>query len=249
MIRIGDFSKLSRVSIKTLRYYDDMHLLEPIHVDEWTGYRYYAFEQLARLNRILALKDLGFSLAEIAQLLDENVSLEQLRGMLRVRQSEVQQRVQEEQERLEKIETRLRQIEMESKMSHYDVVIKSVDPLTIAYVQDVIPSYNQQAALWNALEDYLAMHHVRPNGPCFTIYFDEGYQESDIDTMVCEPIDTTLPESARVKVKELQGVESMACTLHHGPFTTISEAYNAILKWIEDTFPDVQIVSEDIEIL
>ena len=104
MIRIGDFSKLSRVSIKTLRFYDDKELLKPIHVDEWTGYRYYSFEQLPRLNRILALKDLGFSLGEIGELLDEDVSLEQLRGMLRVRQSDAQKRVLDEQERLERIE-------------------------------------------------------------------------------------------------------------------------------------------------
>ena len=234
MIRIGDFSKLSRVSIKTLRYYDDVNLLKPIHVDEWTGYRYYAFEQLARLHRILALKDLGFSLAEIAELLDEDVSLEQLRGMLRVRQSEAQRRVQEEQERLERIEARLRQIELEDKMSEYDVVIKQVDPISVACVRDVIPTYSQQGELWEALEGYLSIQRVRPSGPCFTIYFDDGYQDTNIDAMVCEPISVDLTESPRVKVQELPGVESMACTVHHGPFTTISEAYNAILKWIED---------------
>jgi len=152
MIRIGDFSKLSRVSIKTLRYYDDMGLLKPVHVDEWTGYRYYAFEQLARLNRILALKDLGFSLAEITELLDEQVSLEQLRGMLRVRQSEAQQRVKDEQERLERIGARLRQIEMESKMSEYDVIIKQVDPIRVACMRETIPAYNQPFQLTTSRE-------------------------------------------------------------------------------------------------
>ena len=61
MIRIGDFSKLSRVPIKTLRYYDEMGLLKPLHVDDFTGYRYYEYEQMTHLYRILALKDLGFS--------------------------------------------------------------------------------------------------------------------------------------------------------------------------------------------
>lgn len=234
MIQIGTFSKLSRVSIKTLRYYDNMELLKPVHVDEWTGYRYYAFEQLPRLNRILALKDLGFSLAEIGDLLDKNVSLEQLRGMLRMRQSEAQQRVRDEQERLERIEARLKQIEMESIMSEYDVVIKQVDPVTIACVRDTIPSYSQQARLWKTLEGYLAMHRVRPTGPCFTIYLDEEYKESEVDAMVCEPINVDLAESSRVKVQQLSGAETMACAVHHGPFTTIGEAHNAVLKWIED---------------
>lgn len=234
MIRIGDFSKLSRVSIKTLRFYDDKELLNPIHVDEWTGYRYYSFEQLPRLNRILALKDLGFSLGEIGELLDEDVSLEQLRGMLRVRQSEAQKRLHEEQERLGRIEARLKQIELEDKMSEYDVIIKQVEPITVACMRDTIPSYSQQGALWKALEGYLAMHRVRPNGPCFTMYLDEEYKESDVDAMVCEPINMDLTESSRVKVQQLPGVETMVCAVHHGPFTTISEAHNAIHKWIED---------------
>lgn len=234
MIQIGTFSKLSRVSIKTLRYYDNMDLLKPVYVDEWTGYRYYAFEQLPRLNRILALKDLGFSLAEIGKLLDEDVSLEQLRGMLRVRQSEAQRRLNEEQERLARIEARLKQIELEDKMSEYDVVIKQVDPITVACLREVIPSYSKQGVLWNALDGYLAMHHIRPSGPCFTIYLDEEYKESEVDAMVCEPINVDLAESSKVKVQQLPGTETMACTVHHGPFTTIGEAHNAILKWIED---------------
>jgi len=234
MIQIGTFSKLSRVSIKTLRYYDNVDLFKPVCVDEWTGYRYYAFEQLPRLNRILALKDLGFSLTEIGELLDEDVSLEQLRGMLRVRQSEAQQHVREEQERLERIEARLKQIELESKMSEYDVVIKKVEPVKVACVRDTIPSYSQQARLWKTLEGYLAMHRVRPSGTCFTLYLDEEYKESEVDAMACEPINVDLAESSRVKVQELSGVEMMACTVHHGPFTTIGEAHNAIHKWIEN---------------
>jgi DNA-binding transcriptional MerR regulator len=91
MIRIGDFSKLSRVPIKTLRYYDEMGLLEPVHVDDFTGYRHYdyEYEQMTHLYSILALKDLGFSLEQIGQLLDNGLSAEQMRGMLILRQSEM----------------------------------------------------------------------------------------------------------------------------------------------------------------
>ena len=80
MIRIGDFSKLSRISVKTLRYYDEMGLLKPVEVDPFTGYRLYEYSQLSTLNRILALKDLGFSLEEIGRHLDDGLSTEQMRG-------------------------------------------------------------------------------------------------------------------------------------------------------------------------
>ena len=124
MIRIGDFSKLSRVSIKTLRYYDEMGLLKPVEVDRFTGYRYYDFHQLPRLYRILALKELGFSLEEISRFLEENLSTEELRGMLKLRQAEIRQRVKEETLRLEQVEHWLRQTQQENFMSKYDVVLK-----------------------------------------------------------------------------------------------------------------------------
>lgn len=234
MIRIGDFSKLSRVSIKALRFYDEMGLLTPVYVDPFTAYRYYEYDQLLRLNRILALKDLGFSLEEIGHLLADSLTPEQMRGMLKLRQVEARQRVQEEAERLERIETRLRQIEQEEKMSKYDVVIKKVEPLKVAAIRDVVPTPPEQGSLWMELGEYLARHNIKPlQAPCLTLYYDDEYKESDWDLEVCLPVDVAVPETGRVKVYSLSQVEAMACTLHHGPFVTIGEAYQALGKWID----------------
>ena len=89
MLKIGDFARLSQVPVKTLRYYDDLGLITPARVDEFTGYRYYSVDQLPRLNRLLALKDLGFSLDQIARVLNEGVTHGQLRGMLMLKRAEV----------------------------------------------------------------------------------------------------------------------------------------------------------------
>jgi len=151
MIRIGDFSKLSRVSVKTLRYYDEVGLLKPIQVDRVTGYRYYEFDQLPQLYRILALKDLGFSLEEIGHLLESDLSVEQMRGMLRLRQAEIRQRMEEEAGRLERVELWLRQIEQEDSMSKYDVVIKKLEPIKVASVRGVVPTPPDQGSLWGEL--------------------------------------------------------------------------------------------------
>ena len=234
MIRIGDFSKLSRVPVKTLRYYDEVGLLKPVEVDVFTGYRLYEYSQLPVLNRILALKDLGFSLEEIGRLLDDDLSVEQMRGMLKLREAEARQRVQQEAERLERIEARLRQIEQESSMSKYEVVIKSADEIKVASVRDVVPTPPDQGRLWRELGGYLAMNRVRANGACFTLYYDDEFKEHDWDVEVCEQIDTALAESRRIKVWTLPAVHSLACTIHHGPFVTIGEAYNALGQWITD---------------
>ena len=234
MIRIGDFSKLSRVPVKTLRYYDEVGLLKPVEVDAFTGYRLYEYSQLSTLNRILALKDLGFSLEEIGRLLDEDLSAEQMRGMLKLREMEARQRMQQEAERLERIEVRLRQIEQENRMSKYDVVIKSAEEIRVASVRDVVPTPPDQGSLWEELGGYLAMNHVRPGGTCFTLYFDDEFKEHDWDLEVCEQIDVDLKESKRIRVRTLPAVDALACTIHHGPFTTIGEAYNALGQWITD---------------
>ncbi|MBI5828307.1 MAG: MerR family transcriptional regulator, partial [Chloroflexi bacterium] len=82
MFRIGDFSKLGQVTARTLRLYDELSMLRPTQIDQFTDYRYYTIEQLPRLNRILALKDLGFSLEEIADLLNGKVKEDRLYEML-----------------------------------------------------------------------------------------------------------------------------------------------------------------------
>ena len=232
MIKIGDFSKLSQVSVKTLRYYDEMGLLSPLEVDRFSGYRYYSVSQLPRLNRILALKDLGFTLEQIAQILNDGVTLDRLRGMLMIKKAEQEQRVQEEQDRLARVEARLRQIEMENTMTSYEVVLKKVEPLNVASVRGVVPTYAQQASLWNELYGQIGRYSNQFAGACLTLYYDEEYKEHDVEVEVCQPIGGKVNTQGRVKVYELPAA-TMACTVHHGPFSTISQAYNALIKWIE----------------
>ncbi len=231
MIKIGDFSKISQVTVKALRYYDEVGLLKPVEVDRYTGYRYYTFEQLTRLNRILALKDLGFSLEEISRLLEQSLPVAELRGMLRMKQSELREHVRAEMERLERVENRLKQLEKENMMSNYDIVVKKIEPVLVAGVRDVIPCYPEQGHLWDKLETYLRLKGGIPTGPCFTLYHAD---EPEIDAEVCEPLNSPVPAGGAVQVHELPAVEQMASVIHHGPFTTLGEAYGALIHWSEE---------------
>ncbi len=109
MFRIGEFSKIARVSGRLLRYYDEISLLSPEFTDPQTGYRYYSAQQMPRLNRILVLKELGLSLEQIARLLDQAPSADEIRGMLTLRKAQIEQSVQEEMVRLRVVEARLQQ--------------------------------------------------------------------------------------------------------------------------------------------
>jgi effector-binding domain-containing protein len=230
MLRIGEFSRVGQVSVKTLRYYDSVDLLKPIEVDPATGYRYYSFDMLPKLNRILALKELGLSLDQIKQLLEEDLSPDQLRGMLKLKQVEIQRQMADEKEKLTRVEARLKMIEQENKMPDYDVVIKKVEPMSVAAVRDIIPAYPEQGQLWDQLESFLTQKNIKPEGPCLTLYYSDP---PEIDAQVCEPVSSPFQEDQKVAQHMLPGVATMATVVHKGPFLTIGEAYTAMLKWIE----------------
>ncbi|MGQ0604188.1 MAG: MerR family transcriptional regulator [Anaerolineales bacterium] len=231
MLKIGDFSRLSQVSIETLRHYDTLGLLKPMEVDKFTGYRYYAFHQLGRLNRILALKDLGFSLEQIAQVLVSDISAEQLRGMLALKRAEIEQRIDAEQDRLARIEARLRQIEMETNMPNYEVVIKQVPPQLVASIRRIIPAYNQINPLFGELMGFLALHGAAQT-LCFAVWHDEAYREQDVDAEAAGVLKAPTPETNGVKVRELPG-GLMASVVHNGAYNRLQQAYNALHAWVD----------------
>ncbi|MGA9350294.1 MAG: MerR family transcriptional regulator [Anaerolineae bacterium] len=233
MFKIGEFSKLSHVTVKTLRYYDKIGLLKPAEVDRFTSYRYYSASQLPRLNRILALKDLGLSLDQIARLLDDDLPPDQIRGMLRLKQVELQEQLEEEQARLARVEQRLRQIEQEETMSTQEVALKRIPAQAVASVRDVIPTFSDLGQLFSEVFAYLGRHRISPAGPPIGIYYDEEFCEHDVDIEVAVPVTEPVPEGGGVKERELPAVEEMACIIHEGSYETVGGTYGQLMAWIE----------------
>jgi effector-binding domain-containing protein len=247
VFKIGEFSKLSKVSVRALRHYDRLGLLAPADVDRWTGYRYYSASQLPRLNRIVALKEMGFSLDEVAALLDDDLTVEEMRGMLKAKRAELDGRLRDERERLARVEARLRLIEQEGKhMAEHDVVIKKVETVRAATLRDVIPSYPEQGHLWEELMSHLKSHDAKYSGPCFTMYHDECYRESDVDAEVGQPVAGDVPETDRIKMRDVPGAERMACLIHKGPYDGLNAAYQVLTKWIDEN--GYRIVGPDREV-
>lgn len=236
MIKIGDFARLSQVSVVTLRYYDETDLLKPVEVDSFTGYRFYSVDQLPRLNRILALKDLGFSLEQIKLMLADNLSVEQLRGMLTVQRNEVVKRLADEQGRLSRIESRLRQIEMENKMPNYDVVLKTTPAMLVASrrvtipTNDQVPQYLRPA--FKETYDYIRKQGAKDLNPCITLWHSPSdvYENEDAEAVV--PIDRPLPGNEKVKVYELAPT-LVASVVHQGDFEDFTQGHAALLEWVD----------------
>lgn len=231
MFRIGEFSKFSRVSVKMLRHYDEIGLLKPARVDPHSDYRYYSADQLTQLNRILVFKDLGFSLEQIAQLLHEDLSTDQVLGMLRLKQAQVEQELQAQQTRLAALATRLKQIESEGRLPSYEVMLKQTDPQLMASLRLVIPTDQDIGPYFFELERYVQPHHARAAAAPVAIYQCEG-GEMEVELLV--PIKAKIPQSRRIKVRELEATPLMASVVHTGAYCTINQACQSLIQWIQE---------------
>jgi DNA-binding transcriptional MerR regulator/effector-binding domain-containing protein len=242
-LKIGEFGRVGQVSVQTLRYYDNLGLLKPAEVDRFSGYRYYSFEQLPRLNRILALKDLGFSLDQVAHMLDQDLPSEELKNMLHLKQTELRGEVQTHLDRLERIEARLELIAQGDHLADYEVVVKPVPAMRVASVRGIVPTYWDVGPLWARLAAALEAHKLSPTGPWLTLCHAP---EPETDLEVCAPVEVAALQADDLTVHELPAIEIMACTIHHGPFTGLAGGFAALLTWVHAN--DCQIVGPDREI-
>lgn len=239
MFKISEFSKFSRVPVKTLRYYDEIGLFSPAQVDRFTSYRYYSAEQLPRLNRILALKEMGLSLAEIARLVNEQVSLEELRGMFRLKAAEVRQQVEEAQARLALVANRLNQIEQEGKMPEQDVVLKRIEPVYTLYVRQIASTPHAVGALLEECFGTLVTRGTMPVAPPMTLFYDDGFVPVNMDIAVAFPVDASvkgeiaLSGGRTLKPVTLPEMATAACILHHDEYERLGQTYAALGAWIE----------------
>jgi effector-binding domain-containing protein len=229
MLKIGDFSALSQVSIKTLRYYDERGLLSPAYIDASTGYRYYAAAQISRLHRILALKDLGFSLDQIAKCLEEQVTAEQMRGMLVLREAEQQARVEEERDRLSRLRSRIRLIEQETYMPQ-EVILKEIPSQWVASMRETIANYPSIGALYPRVAAALGPG-MEQKMVAFAIWHNPEYRESDVDAEAGFFLHKPVPDSDEIRIHELPSATS-ASIIHSGSYQRLPEAYDALLRWV-----------------
>lgn len=239
MLKISEFSHLAHISGRMLRYYDEQGLLKPAHVDPSTGYRYYTLEQLPRFHRLQALKDLGFTLEQIAPLLDHDLSLAELRGMLLLKQAEAQQHIQMEQMRLMRIEARLKCIEQENEPPPYDVVLKEVPPLLVVSTQGSLRDDDEVASTVFGLFEKIVLalslsaQTERVSQPWFLLWSKMNDQFKDMQVEAAITLSAPVSATGDLRVVELPHVPIMACTQHRGAYRDLPQAIQALYRWAE----------------
>jgi DNA-binding transcriptional MerR regulator len=238
MFIIGEFARHGRVSVRMLRHYDATGLLRPAHVDPVSGYRYYSAAQLARLNRIIALKDLGFTLQQVQDIVDEKVSAEALRGMLRLRRAELESAMAAAGARLVQVEARLRAIESEGHMPTNDVVIKSVPSVRVAELTATAASYDPEdispviGPLYDELFRRLSSAGITPTGPGVAYYEDAPEGGGRISVHAAVQVSAPL-QDGDLRVLDLPSLDAAATIVHRGSMDAVLPTAQTLARWID----------------
>jgi DNA-binding transcriptional MerR regulator len=235
VIRIGDFARLGRVSVVTLRHYDEIGLLKPVRVDPSTGYRYYSPAQVSELNHILALKDLGFSLEQIERVL-EGLTSDQLLGLLKSKHLEAQRQLADDQARARRIKDRLVQLKQEEDMPDYDVALKTAPYQLIASrsvtipTNDQVPAYLDEA--YGEVYSFITDGGAQDVGPCFSVWHQPAATLANEVVEAAVPVDRPLTGTDRVKVYGLPESQ-VASAVHRGELDSFAHLHATVLSWIE----------------
>ena len=231
-LKIGEFSKLMQVTVKTLRHYESIGLLMPSEVDEWSGYRYYRLEQMQRLNQIRMLKDVGFSLDEIRDLYEADThtpTIGQLNRKIRECERELKSLMYRRRQLVEMVNSRKNIKQME------EFSIQSLPAIIVASHRSVIKSYSSLGELCvNVIGPEMQRLGCKcsPSGYCFTIEHDKEYKPTDIDIEYCEQVEEMGDDSAVIKFKQLEAVPKALCMKHYGPYDRFYESYTEAFKYI-----------------
>ena len=233
MLKIGDFSKLSRVSVRMLRHYDEIGLLKPAETDPFTDYRYYSEAQLPIMCRITALRDMGFGLAEILAILPVYEDRQRLEGYLAARQAELEALSADTAQKLRLLDTARKRLRKEENMD-YNVTIRTLPERYAATVRMTIPRHQDEGIVWQVLGRETAAMKLVPSDPCCrcVAFLDGEYKEQDVEVEAQETVRGHYPDTEHVKFRTLPAVTYAGCTFKGG-YEQINDVVGTLTAWIE----------------
>ena len=233
-LKIGEFSKMMQVTVKTLRHYEQRGLLVPDEVDEWTGYRYYNITQMQRLNTIRGLQRQGFTLEEIKELLENGAQMPSVDQLTRkIEETEVQlQLLMERHKQLLKWMDSHNQIKTMEKF-----IIQSLPEIIVASHREVISCYGELGMLCvNKIGPEMQRLGCKcpPPGYCFTMEHNHEYNSENIDIEYCEQVEEMGIDSSIIQFKRMPAVPKALCMKHMGPYERFYESYAEAFNYMEE---------------
>ena len=240
MFKIGEFSQIAQVSDNLLRHYDAIGLFKPLHVDEWTGYRYYSAEQLPELNRILALKDLGLSLDEAREVLAENISISELRSLLANQKDAIEKSIRTEEMRLNRVEARLQQIESRGALDNLEIIVKRVPPQPFLAMNYLVRLLDEAPDFVRAVSERVKTEiGQKPLKHFAAIFSYDGFKSENVEVEAgmilaeSQNVEIKFDDSAVLTMRELPEEKQMVTLVQHEKNHILFHAYTAVGYWLE----------------
>jgi DNA-binding transcriptional MerR regulator len=216
-----------------LRHYDEIGLLIPAHIDEFTGYRYYSEEQLPVANRIQALKSMGLGLSIIKDILSEYENEESLKRYLMLQAAQKQEEIITMQKQLLLLQTTIKGLDKSSPLSRFNISIKELPKRNVISYRSEIAAYDREGILWKKLSEEISAQSVQLASPCYNIaiFHSEGFVEQGIDVEVQRAVIGIYRDTETVRFKKIDS--TIAATLtYKGGYIQLSEANEAVANWI-----------------
>lgn len=234
MLKIGNFSKLSRISIRMLRHYDEIGLLMPKSTDGFTGYRYYGEDQLPIAMRIISLKEMGFGLNAIGEIMKHYDNPGALAEFLTVKHAEVAAEAQSVQQRLQLLDTAIHLLRKDTTAMNYNVTLKTFPQRYVASVRQIIPCYEQEGLLWQILMTETAPLSMQDGDPCYTlaIFHDGEHKEANVDVEVQKTVRGSYVDTPNVSFKTEPPV-LMASATYKGSYDQMNQVNQAVAQWVQ----------------
>lgn len=235
MLKIGVFSKLSRISVRMLRYYDEAGLLTPSVVDPATGYRYYGEKQLLEAERIRALREMGFGVGAVGEILSAYQDPAALEQFLRIRREELQGELRAAQRRLLLLETTLERVGKDGIVMNYNVTLKEIPGRYAACVRGVIPGYEREGDLWQMMMAETADQKLQMADPCWSmaIFHDKEYREENVEVEIQMAVKGSYTDTQHVRFAEVPPLLAATVTFQ-GDYSQMAAVNQALAGWIAD---------------
>ncbi|PGK32811.1 MerR family transcriptional regulator [Bacillus anthracis] len=233
MFKIGDFSKLSSISIRMLRHYDKVELLQPVKVDEQSGYRFYSADQLKKVNQIQTLKAMGFNIATIKEIIECD-NIDGIKEKFLNRSTQIKEDMTNLQKQLRLLEDSIKTMREDVVEMNYHVSIKEIPERYVASVRKVIPSYNCEGDLWTMLMQEIHMKNISIVHPSYSIavFHDREYKENDVDVEIQLSIQGEQENTKDITFKNIESTNVASITVN-GSYEQMTAVNEAAAKWIE----------------
>lgn len=235
MFKIGEFSKLTQVSIRMLRYYDEIGLLKPAKVDLFTGYRMYSAEQIPLLQKIILLRDSKFKVSEIKDIILRNEEINII-DELEKKKIEIKKEIDIEKQRIIKIDNAINEIARNNFKIHCNINFKKVDKILILSLRDMIPTYFDEGVLWNRLCDFIKKENISIKNDMYNnvaIYHDVEHKDENVDVEVGIIVNEVGKNKGDFIYREVEAVEKMAYAMVYGPYQNLAKGYEMLAYSIE----------------